>query len=456
MRVLQVSTTDEGGGAEKIAWNLLQSYKALGHESWMAVGFKKSSDSSVFEIPNHARRSWWSRAWLSGDAYFKGLEKPSRTIWTLRRILASISDPVRGLNYWRGLEDFHFPGTSHLLELTPSVPDIVHCHNLHGNYFDLRVLPSLSAKVPTVLTLHDAWLTTGHCAHSFACERWTTGCGQCPDLTIYPAIRRDATAANWKMKHELLSTSRLWIAAPSRWLIERAERSLLQAAAVEMRIIPNGVDLDVFKPGDREAARADLNLPQDAHIVLFAAVPAKTAMWGDLPTIESALRELRSTADTNHIIGVALGRDASQPDCGGIKIRNILPIRDSAILAKYYQAADLYLHASRADTFPTMVIEAQACGLPVVASSVGGIPEQIVDRATGILIPSQDAAQMAAAIRQLLDNKDMRLGIGRRAAERARRLYGSRQQAAAYLDWYRNISEQFSRGGSHASFTSIK
>ncbi len=69
---------------------------------------------------------------------------------------------------------------------------IVQCHNLHGGYFDLRALQWLSARVPTLLTLHDMWTLTGHCAHALGCDRWRTGCGRCPDLKLDPAIRADA------------------------------------------------------------------------------------------------------------------------------------------------------------------------------------------------------------------------------------------------------------------------
>ena len=95
-----------------------------------------------------------------------------------------------------GREDFDFLYSKHLLELTGSRPDLVHCQNLHGGYFDLRVLAEISHQVPLFLTLHDCWSFTGHCAHSFDCERWQTGCGSCPYLSNPPAVRaiaRDGT-----------------------------------------------------------------------------------------------------------------------------------------------------------------------------------------------------------------------------------------------------------------------
>src|SRR5262249_35811923 len=150
-----------------------------------------------------------------------------------------------------GIEDFRYPGSRRLLQLTPQQPDLVHGHNLHGGYFDLRILPELSAQVPVVLTLHDAWLLSGHCSHSFDCERWKTGCGRCPDLTIYPAIRRDATASNGRRKRTIYQRSRLHVAAPCQWLMDKVNESILALGAVETRIIPNGVDRTTFHPAER-------------------------------------------------------------------------------------------------------------------------------------------------------------------------------------------------------------
>src|SRR5262249_33071397 len=122
-----------------------------------------------------------------------------------------------------GLEDFNYPATRALFRTPPDRPDIIHCHNLHGSYFDLQLLPPLSQAFPVVLTLHDAWLLSGHCALSFDCNRWQTGCGECPDLSIYPAIKRDSTAYNWRRKRDILARSRLYVATPSRWLMDRVK-----------------------------------------------------------------------------------------------------------------------------------------------------------------------------------------------------------------------------------------
>ncbi|WP_292517443.1 glycosyltransferase [Methanoculleus sp.] len=324
-----------------------------------------------------------------------------------------------------------------MLDLTPEPPDILHCHNLHGGYFDLRALPHLSHQVPTVLTLHDAWLLSGHCAHSFGCERWKTGCGDCPALSIYPAIRKDATAYNWQRKAEIYRMSRLYVVTPCRWLMDKVEESMLKPGIVASGVIPNGVDLGIFHPADRAEARRELGLPHGAKVLLFAANGIRKNIWKDYRTLQSTLEMIAKTG--TKVLCIALGEAAPPERISNIEIRFIPYQKDPRKVACYYQAADLYLHPARADTFPNTVLEALACGTPVVASAVGGIPEQIVEGRTGFLVPVGDARAMAGRVLELLEDEELRQRMGWEAAEDAARRFGLERMAREYLAFYRTI-----------------
>ena len=113
--------------------------------------------------------------------------------------------------------------------------------------------------------------------------------------------------------------------------------------------------------------------------------------------------------------------------------------KDPKVVARYYQVADVYIHAARADTFPNTVLEALACGTPVVATAVGGIPEQVEDGVTGFLMPPGDAEAMAEAIITLLTDDALRMRLGRNAAEDAQRRFTLNRQVEAYLGWYEEL-----------------
>lgn len=450
LNIVQVSMFDRYGGAERVAGDLFQAYRARGHESWLAVGRKRTADAGVLTLPHHLGGQAWSRFWWRWHLRLQPAYGRVLGSRALCRFMHALAEPRGWWDRWRGIEDFHYPGAWQLLKLTPRRPDVIHAHNLHQKYFDLRALPWLSREVPVVLTLHDAWLLAGHCAHSFACERWKTGCGACPDLALYSPLRRDGTAENWRRKRDIYARSRLHVATPCRWLMDKVEQSMLMAGAVERRVIPYGVDLTVFRPGDQAAARARLGLPQAARVLMFAASGIRGNVWKDYQTLRAAVAQLGQAAgrwaDTRLVL-VALGETAPEERIGAAELR-FVPFEDRVeAVATYYQAADVYVHAARADTFPNAVLEALACGTPVVATAVGGIPEQVrcagrgatPEHATGVLTPPGDAEALAAEIERLLDDAGRRHRMGENAAADARAQFDLNREVDAYLDWYAEL-----------------
>lgn len=460
MRILQVSTYDRGGGAEAIAWQLLEEYRRRGHRATMAVGQKHGTDPDVSRISGEGEHGKWGTFCHQFAEQLLQLEGKVRGVWQLRRALHTwVASPKRWHDLYLGKEYFHFPNTWHLLASGQERPDIVHCHNLHGGwlshggYFDLRALPWLSRQVPTVVTLHDSWLLSGHCAYTLGCERWRSGCGNCPDLTIYPAISRDATAYNWRRKKDIYARSSLFISTPSRWLMAQIEQSMLAPAIAEARVIPNGVDLTVFCPGNMEEARAFLDLPQNARVLIFVANAAKSNRFKDFSTIHEAVLLVGARFRAERIILIVLGESAGSEGFENCEVRFVPFEQDRRVIARYYQAADVHVHAAKSDTFPNTVLEARACGKPTVATAVDGIPEQVEEGRTGFLVPAGDADAMASRVVQLLESDTLRAQMGIAAAETASRLFDLQSQATTYLDWYQQIIDQQNcvRAVSHAS-----
>ena len=439
LRILQVSTFDIHGGAEKVAWNLFNTYRARGYGSWLAVGQKRSNDPDVLLIPNQQLRGRWARSCDLIGSYMSSLIRSRRASQFVRHTAMALAEPARTFDYFLGREDFRFPATARLLNLTSQRPQIMHCHNLHAAYFDLWMLPRFSQQLPVILTLHDAWLLSGHCSHSFTCDRWKTGCGHCPDLTIPPSVRRDATAYNWRRKQEIFARSQLYIATPSHWLMNKVQESMLSPGVIEARVIPNGVDLRIFLPGDMQAARTALGIPQEAKVLLTTGVMIRRNRWKDYTTLKDAVALAANQLPDQDVLLIILGEDAPPERIDRMEIRYIPYQNAPRIVADYYKAADIYVHAARADTFPISILEAMACGIPVVATAVGGIPEQVEDSRTGFLVSIGDAQALASRITQLLSIESLKKEMGLRAVERARRHYDFDQQVDAYLGWYEEL-----------------
>ena len=349
---------------------------------------------------------------------------------------------------WRvlqGREIFDYSASRELLERMPWRPDLIHCHNLHGSYFDLSLLATPQFKKgPLFLTLHDQWGFTGHCAYSFDCERWQSTCGSCPSLTSYPPLLFDGTRQNLAFKRKIYQNSRLYVITPSQWLMDRVKKSVLVPAIAEARVIPNGIDLSIFKPGDQEKARKKLALPQDAFILLSTASGLRTSPYKDYATLKKAVA--LASQKSLKLLLVALG--ASQKEIEQKeKQKKALRIGKATVLffpfereeqkiALFYQAADLYLHAAKVETFGLVVTEALSCGLPVIATDVGGIAEQVQNGLTGKLVPMGNAEAMAKEIVHLSSDYRQRKMMSIRAAAHAKAHYGEKEMLKNYMNFY--------------------
>lgn len=450
MRIAQLGTSDGGGGAANVAMSLLRGYATRGHRVRQFVGRRVSDDRDTVLIPDDRRWPYAVSGYATAQMTLRHLagRYPGRGFGQISRTLRVATHPRAAAALLSGADDFDFPSSAEVVE--GFEPDIIHAHNLHGGFFDLRALTHLSSKFPTVVTLHDMWLLTGHCAHALDCERWKHGCGQCPDLQREPAIRKDATAANWIQKQAIYAGSRLHIAVPSHWLRDQVRASMLAPHAASVRVIPNGVDTSIFHPSDRAAMKQRLDLPANASVVLLTASSAGS-IWKDDGPLQEVIRLLAERGLPQPLVFVAAGRDGAMTLNAGSTLR-VLPFQhDPRAMARIYQAADVYLHLSRADTFPLAVLEAMACGAAVAATRVGGIAEQIrsidaeslrlndaADR-TGALVEPGDTSGMAEVIAALLSRDEFRRRIGANAAADVADRFTLDAQISAYLDWYADL-----------------
>lgn len=442
MRILLLSTYDQAGGAEKVAYDLMRAYRLRGHEVRMLVRYRRTADPDVYEIDPYEGTSSLSGLCRAAERDLRQ-RQPFRGQYRLVDWLRRCAWPQRWIDKVRGVEDYNYPYSYHLTDEAEWHPDLIHAHNLHGDYFDLRALAILSRQLPVIWTLHDTWAFTGHCAYFLGCERWQTGCGHCPDLRRPPAVARDQTANNWRIKREIYSHSRLAIATPSAWLMGHVKQSILQTQLA--RIIPNGIDLAVFKQDDRREARSILGLPQDAFICTFAAQGGDSANpYKDYPTIKQAARMVAEQLHEKKVLSICIG--SSRVSRADSAFHYTGYISDPRRMALYYQASDVLLHAANGENFPCVVLEASACGIPVIATAVGGIPEQIVDGKTGFLVACEDSRAMAEYAVKLAQAPSIKDAMGKNAALYTRQNFDIDRQVAVYLDWFEQLRYEYSKG----------
>jgi glycosyltransferase involved in cell wall biosynthesis len=317
--------------------------------------------------------------------------------------------------------------------------DIVQLYNTHGNYFSHLALPALSPRHPLVWRLSDMWPMTGHCAYSFGCERWQTGCGSCPILSDRPELYRDTTALLWRIKRWAYSRSRLTIVAPSKWIANLAAQSpLLNSFAIHE--IPNGLDTTLFAPQSQAASRRSLEIHPDERVVLFSAQQLSDRRKGALP-MKAALARLAETEKNLTLLMV--GENGHQIDLPpSLRVKMTGTINDDRRLAAVYSAADVFVLPTLAENLPNGVLESMACGTPPITFDVGGCREAVRHLETGYLANYGDPEDLACGIKLLLDDPDLRRRLSSRSRETAVQEYSLNLQAHRFLSLYSDILKQ--------------
>lgn len=320
---------------------------------------------------------------------------------------------------WRGQQDYYIQKSHDLRKhVFFQQADILHLHNLHGDYFNLWSLPLLSAFKPTVWTLHDMHPLTGHCACSLGCQRWLpeTGCGECPSLSAYPRLWRDTTRQLWQDKHAIYAHSSLYLVTPSVWLQRLAEKSLLKEQPLVC--IPNGADTSIYRPQDQREARRLLGLPQDALLVGGCADGGLANPWKGGRYVQETVLELKKYFPSLQFLNIGV-KSTPEELQNADWVHHIPYVHEPAQLARLYAALDLLLYPTLADNHPLVCIESLCCGTPIVGFATGGVPEIVRDGLDGLLVPTREGTALIKAATTLLQDADLRKKMGKEAAASA-------------------------------------
>lgn len=406
LSITHLSTADTDGGSARSAYRIHEGLRRRGHVSRMLVGYKHSGDVDVATVSGSR---WLQRA----DEIANRVTQAAGAQYLL------VPSAPRTLRHpWL------------------AKPDVIQLYNIHLGYFSYLSLPALSRRAPIVWRLSDQWPITGHCAYSGACERWRAGCGSCPDLATFPGIGIDTTALAWRLKRRIYESSRITVVAPSSWT-ESAARASPLFAGCEVHRIPNGLDLDIFRPMDRAVARDLLGLPREPKAILFSAQIAADNPRKGTDLLRRALELLGPRPDLMVLIA-GKGAEAWQ---GSSPQRTISLgyLCDDPSIAASYAACDLVVVPSSVENLPNTILEAMACGRPAVAFDVGGVRDAVRHGETGLLAKAGDAGALAAAIKTLLDDDAARARMGAAALALARAEFATELQAKRFESLYLSL-----------------
>jgi glycosyltransferase involved in cell wall biosynthesis len=405
MKVVQLNHSDSIGGAARAAHRIHHAVRGAGVDSTLLVNRAALSDPTVF-----------------GPATAQG-----RLLAKSRRILAT---PLRSL-LKTATPGLHSPAcipSRWARRLNASAADVVHLHWINCEMMSIADIGRLTK--PTVWTLHDMWAFCGaeHYTDGIRYREGYTVANRPPDDSGF-----DLDLWTWRRKQ------RHWrrpfqIVTPSRWLANCVEHSALMGDW-PVTVIPNPIDMEVWRPVEKPRARQLLNLPPDAPILLFGALGGDEDPRKGFDLLRDALLHLRDRVAGLEL--VVFGQLAPKRDLSlGFPVRHTGYLHDDERLRLLYSAADVVAVPSRLEAFGQTASEAHACATPVVAFNTGGLSDIVGHRETGYLANPFDVPDLAAGIEWVLGARASGANLGAAARERACLLWDSPVVARQYADLY--------------------
>lgn len=367
MKVLQINSVCGFGSTGRIIMELYSALEEQGHDCLVAYG-RKSAPGKVNTIRIGSNLSVSIHALLSRVTDKQGFYSTRST----KRLIEQIKKYD---------------------------PDIIHLHNLHGYYTNLRELFTYlnDSNKPIFWTLHDCWAFTGHCTYFdfIGCDKWKTGCYDCQQKRAYPAsFLLDNSKWNYKQKKSLFTAIKnMTFITPSKWLADLTKQSFLKEYPVT--VINNGIDLNIFRPtlGDFR----EKNHIEDKCILLGVA-----SIWEPRKGLNYFTELFELLDDTYQIVIVGVTeKQKSQLPPGIIGISRTSNANE---LAEIYTAADIFVNPTLEETFGLVNVEALACGTQVVTFNSGGSPE-CIDESCGLVVQKGNLNELVTAIRYLAEKR---------------------------------------------------
>ncbi len=412
MNLIILNTSDNEGGAAIATYRLHHGLRSIGVNSWMMVQEKKTDDYTVIGPRTRRERvaAFFSQYLdtLAARIYRKRENKIFSPAWVPDELACKAA---------------------------ALKPDIVHLFWVNWGFMRLETLGRF--KSPIVWTLHDMWPFTGGCHYDNECGKFRQSCGKCPAL--HSNRDHDLSRRIWERKRKSWAGVPFVVVATSHWLADMARSSsLFKDQRIE--VIPNGIDADKFKPLDKQVARAAYGLPHDKHLILFSAFNAATDERKGNQFLVKALEKMAMAGwgQTTELVIIGASAPENPPDLG-MKVHYMGRLHDEISQVVLYSAADVTVAPSMQENLSNTVMESLACGTPVVAFDIGGMPDMIAHQVNGYLAKPFDSDELAGGIMWVLENNDRRDMISQRARQMAVERYALKSVANQYLALYQDI-----------------
>lgn len=321
--------------------------------------------------------------------------------------------------------------------------DVIHLHWINQGMLSLQNIKKiLQSGKPIIWTMHDMWPCTGICHYSRECTSYQQECRNCP-LIYKGGSKKDLSNRIFKKKKELYKIAPITFVTCSHWLEERAKSSALLANETIISI-PNPININLFKPRNKQEARTKCRLPQNNKLILFGSFKIMDQRKGVSHLIEACKILAEKHPELKESLGVVVFGNQSQ------QLQNLLPFRVYPLnyvssehdLVDIYNAVDLFVLPSLEENLPNMIMEAMACGVPSVGFNIGGIPEMIDHLHNGYVAQYKSSEDFANGIHWILTEPEY-AAMSEQACRKVAAKYSEGIIAKKYTDIYNKITGKY-------------
>ena len=411
MKILLLNTYDISGGAAIAAYRLLKGLQQNGAQAQMLVQSKKSDDYSIIGPKTKWQKAFSKIRPVIDSIPFRFYKQRKKIIFSPAILPENISKKIQDIN-----------------------PDIVHLHWVAGGFIKIESLAKI--KMPIVWTFHDMWAFTGGCHYDEDCGKYINNCGRCP--LFGSNKQKDLSYKIWKRKKKAWENLDLTIITPSSWLGECAKKSsLFHKTRVE--VIPNGIDLNRFKPIDKNIARNILYLPKDKKLILFGALSVLSDKRKGYPLLKEALKKyfFKENKDIELVI-FSSSRPRDEENLG-FKTHYLGRLNDEISLSLVYSAADIMIIPSIQEAFGQTASESLACGTPVVAFGITGLLDIVDHQKNGYLAKPFDTIDLEHGIKWVLEDNNRWKKLSENARAKVVNEFNIVKVAKRYEDLYKDV-----------------